>query len=112
MKSRTAVCMVVIVMICAGPSACGDARKAMPVETVTRNDGVAVPRSELEQICQDVVYNKAKIIKHTREGDTEKANEARAYFRSFNADLKAFQQKDRDRCMEKFDTPANVQKYQ
>lgn len=111
MKSRIAVCMVVSVMICAGLSACGDAKKATPVETVTRTDGVVVPRSELEQICQDVVYNKAKIIKHTRESNPAKAKEARAYFRSFSADLKAFQQKDRDRCMEKFDTPANIQKY-
>jgi hypothetical protein len=111
-KSRIAVCMVVSVMICAGLSACGDAKKATPVETVTRNDGVAVPINELEQICQNFVYNKAKIIKHARESDPAKADEARAYFRSFSADLKAFQQKDRDRCMEKFDTSANIQKYQ
>lgn len=112
MKSRIAACMVVSVMICAGLSACGDAKKAKRVELVTRNDGVAVPISELEQVCQDVVYNKAKIIKYTRESDPAKADEARAYFRSFSADLKEFQQKDRDRCMEKFDTPANIQKYQ
>jgi hypothetical protein len=111
-KSRFAVFMVLSVMICGGLSACGDEKKATPVETVTRNDGVAVPRSELEQICQDVVYNKAKIIKHTRESDLAKADEARAYFQSFSADLKAFQQKDRDSCMEKFDTPAKIQKYQ
>ena len=112
MKSRIAVCMVVSAMICAGLSACGDGKKPTPVEAVTRSDGVAVPISELEKICQDVVYNKAKIIKYTRESDLVKADEARAYFRSFSADLKAFQQKDRDRCMEKFDTPANIQKYQ
>ena len=112
MKSRIAVCMVVSLMVCAGLTACGDAKKATPVETITRNDEVAVPRSELEQICQDVVYNKAKIIKHTRESDPAKADKARAYIRSFSADFKAFQQKDRDRCMEKFDTPANIQKYQ
>lgn len=69
MKSRIAVFMVLSVMICGGLSACGDEKKATPVETVTRNDGVAVPKSELEQICQDVVYNKAMIIKHTRESD-------------------------------------------
>ena len=112
MKSRIAICMVVSVMICAGLTACGDAKKATPVESVTRNDGVAVPISEFEKICQDVVYNKAKIIKHTRESEPAKADEARAYFRSFSADLNAFPQKDRDHCMEKFDTPANIQKYQ
>lgn len=112
MKNWTAVTVAASIMTFCALSACSKADTQTVVETVTRIDGVTVPISELEQICQDVVYNKAKIIKHNRENNSAKVEEARAYFRSFSNDLKAFHQKDRDRCMEKFDTPANIQKYQ
>lgn len=112
MKNRTVVTLLASIMNFGALSACSEANRTATVETVIKTDGATVPISELEQICQDVVYNKAKILKHTRENDSVKADEARAYFRSFSADLKAFHQKDRERCMEKFDTPANIQKYQ
>jgi len=91
---------------------CGKSPPPAPVVMVTKVDGSSVPLSDLEEICKDVVYNKAKILKHAREGDAAKAAEARAYFKAFSADLKAFAEKDRDACMGKFDTPANVAKYQ
>lgn len=104
------LCTVILAPV--GLGGCGKSGPTPPVEMVTKVDGSNVPLTDLEEICKDVVFNKAKILKHTREGDLAKAAEARAYFKSFSADLKAYAPKDREACMYKFDTPSNVAKFQ
>jgi hypothetical protein len=114
MRSRTSLiipfCTITLIIATAG--GCGKSEPLAPAVMVKKLDGSTVPLADLEGICQDVVYNKAKIIKHQREGNQSKADEARAYFKSFSADLKEFAPTDRDACMDKFDTPANIAKYQ
>lgn len=114
MRSRTSliVPLCTITLIIATASGCGKSEPVAAVVMVKKINGSLVPLADLEEICKDVVYNKAKIIKHHREGNAAKADEARAYFKSFSADLQEFTSTDRDACMNKFDTPANIAKYQ
>jgi hypothetical protein len=107
---RTVLICVAVAMSIQG---CGDSadKPTAPVKTVTKLDGTVENAEILEELCKDWVYNKAKIIKHTREGDLKAAAEARAYFQAFTKDLQAYKANDNHECVARYDTPEYMKRY-
>lgn len=68
-------------------------------------------RNELDELCKDWIYNKAKIIKHTRNGDMKKAREAKMYFDAFTEDLSKYPEEDVYTTCKKYETKEFVAPY-
>ena len=79
---------------------------------IKKKDGTVDQRiNDLDELCKDWVYYKAKILKHSKEGDEKAAAKARINFVAVNRDLSEYHDKDVSTTCAKYDTRENIQKY-
>jgi hypothetical protein len=79
---------------------------------IKKKDGTVDQRiNDLDELCKDWVYYKAKILKYSKEGDEKAAAKARSNFVAVNKDLSEYHDKDVTTTCAKYDTQENIQKY-
>lgn len=76
-----------------------------------KNGTVDQRENDLDELCKDWVYYKAKILKYTKEGDEKAASKARNNFNAVNKDLSEYRDSDISATCAKYDTRENIQKY-
>lgn len=79
---------------------------------VTKRDGTVDSRpDDLDELCQDLVYYKAKSYKYAREGDERAAADASADLAAVTADLSEYRPEDVSKTCARYDTQENLAKY-
>lgn len=81
-------------------------------QQIAKKDGTFDERpNDLDELCKDWVYWKAKTYKHGREGNQEEAQKARAEFQKVNVWLEEYRNEDVARVCQQYDTKENLVKY-
>ncbi len=88
------------------------ATQTSPDAQVTKKDGTVDSRpNDLEELCKDYAYYKAKAYKYGREGDEQAAAEARKSFEKVNIWLSQYAEGDVSKTCSKYDTSENLSRY-
>ncbi len=81
-------------------------------QQVAKKDGTFDKRAnDLDELCKDFVYYKAKSYKYGREGQHEKAQEARNSLENTNIWLSQYNESDVTKTCSQYDTEENLAKY-
>ena len=83
-----------------------------PKQQIAKKDGSIDARpNDLHELCKDFVYYKAKAYKYGREGQQEKAQEARVSLDKTNIWLSQYHEADVANTCAQYDTKENLAKY-
>ncbi|MCB0284381.1 MAG: hypothetical protein H6936_18160 [Burkholderiales bacterium] len=66
---------------------------------------------QIEEICKDWAFYKAKVYKYSMEGEEKKAREASNIFKSITNELSQYPEEDVYEACKKYDTPEYLKKY-
>ena len=81
-------------------------------QQLAKKDGTFDKRAnDLDELCKDFVYYKAKAYKYGREGQQEKAQEARNSLEKTNIWLSQYNESDVTKTCSQYDTEENLAKY-
>lgn len=87
-------------------------RTSTETTQITKKDGSVDSRiNDLDELCEDFVYYKAKAYKYGREGNEKAASDAREGLAKVNASLSQYRDSDVSSTCEKYDTAENLSKY-
>lgn len=88
-------------------------KKQEPVkQQIAKKDGTYDEReNDLDELCKDWVYLKAKTYKYGREGNVEEAQKARESFQRTNVWLSEYRDEDVARVCQQYDTKENLINY-
>ena len=82
------------------------------IRQVRKKDGTIDPReNDLDELCKDWVYFKAKIFKYHYEGDEKAATKARRNFQAVNRDLSEYRDEDVHETCKKYETKEFIERY-
>lgn len=77
-----------------------------------KRDGTYDEReNDLDELCQDYVYYKAKAYKYGREGNAVEANEAQVAFQKVNIWLSAYNESDVTTVCSQYNTEENLTRF-
>ncbi len=83
-----------------------------PKQQIAKKDGTMDKRpNDLDELCKDFVFYKAKTYKYEREGQQEKALEARISLDKTNIWLSQYHESDVAKICSQYDTKENLAKY-
>jgi hypothetical protein len=87
-------------------------RQQSPKQQYAKKDGTFDERKDdLDELCQDYVFYKAKIYKYAHEGNEKKTQEARVKFKEINYYLSQYSDSDVAKVCSQYDTRENAVKY-
>lgn len=83
-----------------------------PKQQFAKKDGTFDERKDdLDELCKDFVFYKAKAYKYGREGNMQEAQEARASLEKTNIWLSQYNESDVTKVCAQYDTQENLAKY-
>jgi|GEM_PF-4012218 len=89
-----------------------EAEQSAPIQQYAKKDGTFDKRKDdLDELCKDWVFYKAKSYKYEREGQVVKANEARARLTDVNVWLSQYNEGDVSKVCGQYDTPERLAQY-
>lgn len=81
-------------------------------QQIAKKDGTYDERpNDLDELCKDWVFYKARAYKYGREGDQEAAQDARNHFQQTNVWLEQYKEEDVTTTCAQYDTKENLKNY-